>query len=316
VSIRAEDVPGLDLSDVACAERIGPVVPGEVLREEFMTPLGLSGRALARELGVPSNRITEIVAGERAITAETAILLAERFGTTAEFWLNLQSAHDLEMARRRLEFSRPVEGHKRLAQIAANLKNGETVEPMTARELLRWFGAKYRGVHINETIRDALFKNELHIEPDLNAQHIDSFIEIQEGAVIDEIEEQFYRSYRPLHEGSILNEIEAAMLNKLYVERLYDCLVGWIDRNPQVTGREIRAKAEALNKLGFGELEKEDGAEIIPLPEPPYRTGKIPRVNVRPPHSGNDNISKAESRVPTARFERRKRRTALTDLQR
>ena len=113
MSIRAEDEPGLDLSDVACAERIGPVVPGEVLREEFMTPLGLSGRALARELGVPSNRITEIVAGERAITAETAILLAERFGTTAEFWLNLQSAHDLEMARRRLEFSRPIEGHKR-----------------------------------------------------------------------------------------------------------------------------------------------------------------------------------------------------------
>ena len=50
MSIRAEDVPGLDLSDVAGAERIGPVVPGEVLREEFMAPLGLSGRALAREL--------------------------------------------------------------------------------------------------------------------------------------------------------------------------------------------------------------------------------------------------------------------------
>jgi len=109
VSIRAEDVLGLDLSDVAGAERIGPVVPGEVLHEEFMMPLGLSGRALARELGVPSNRITEIVAGERAITAETAILLAERFGTTAEFWLNLQSAHDIELARRRLEASRPVE---------------------------------------------------------------------------------------------------------------------------------------------------------------------------------------------------------------
>jgi addiction module HigA family antidote len=95
VSIRAEDVPGLDLSDIACAERM--VVPSEV----FMTPLGLSGRALARELGVPSNRITEFVAGERTITAETAILLAERFGTTAEFRLNLQSKHDLELARRR-----------------------------------------------------------------------------------------------------------------------------------------------------------------------------------------------------------------------
>jgi hypothetical protein len=49
------------------------------------------------------------------------------------------------------------------------------------------------------------------------------------------------------------------MLNKLYVERIYDCLVGWIGRNPRVTEREIRAKAKALNELGFYELEKEDG---------------------------------------------------------
>jgi len=67
MAIRTEDIAGLDFSDVAGAERIGPVTPGEVLREEFMLPLGLSGRALARELGVPSNRITEIVAGERAV---------------------------------------------------------------------------------------------------------------------------------------------------------------------------------------------------------------------------------------------------------
>jgi addiction module HigA family antidote len=100
VSIPADDVAGLDLSDVAGSERIGPVTPGEVLRDEFMAPLGLSGRALARELGIPSNRITEIVAGGRRITAETAILLAERFGTSAEFWLNLQTAHELEEARR------------------------------------------------------------------------------------------------------------------------------------------------------------------------------------------------------------------------
>jgi antitoxin HigA-1 len=102
VNIRAEDMARLDFSDVASEERIGPVTPGEVLRKEFMAPLGLSGRALARELGVPSNRITEIVAGERAITAETAILLGERFRTSAEFWLNLQTAHDLEEARRRM----------------------------------------------------------------------------------------------------------------------------------------------------------------------------------------------------------------------
>lgn len=101
MSIRIEDVARLDFSDVAGSERIGPVTPGEVLRDEFMMPLGLSGRALARGLGVPSNRITEIVAGARAVTAETAILLGERFGTSAEFWLDLQMAHDLEEARRR-----------------------------------------------------------------------------------------------------------------------------------------------------------------------------------------------------------------------
>lgn len=102
MAIRMEDVAGLDFSDVAGTGRIGPVTPGEILREEFMLPLGLSGRALARELGVPSNRVTEIVAGGRAISAETAILLGERFGTSAEFWLNLQMAHDLEQARRHL----------------------------------------------------------------------------------------------------------------------------------------------------------------------------------------------------------------------
>jgi antitoxin HigA-1 len=101
VGILIDEVDRQDFSDVAEAERVGPVTPGEVLREEFMAPLGLSGRALARELGVPSNRITEIVAGVRAVTAKTALLLGERFGTSAEFWLNLQTAHDLEMARSR-----------------------------------------------------------------------------------------------------------------------------------------------------------------------------------------------------------------------
>ena len=102
MTIRLEDVAGLDFSDVAGAERIGPVTSGEVLREEFMIPLGLTRRALTGEPGVRSSRITEILAGRRAISAETAILLGERFGTSAEFWLNLQMAHDLERARRQL----------------------------------------------------------------------------------------------------------------------------------------------------------------------------------------------------------------------
>jgi addiction module HigA family antidote len=100
MTIRMEDVSRTDFSDVTTGERIGPVMPGDVLREDFMVPLGLSGRALARELDVPSNRITEIVAGKRSITGETALILADRFGTSAEFWLNLQMHHDLEQARR------------------------------------------------------------------------------------------------------------------------------------------------------------------------------------------------------------------------
>ena len=96
--IRMEDIGGLDFSGVANAERIGPVAPDDVLREAFMVPLGLSGCALARELGVPPARITEIVAGERSVTAQMAIMFGERFVTPAAFWLNSQMARDLELA--------------------------------------------------------------------------------------------------------------------------------------------------------------------------------------------------------------------------
>ena len=102
MAIPIEDVAKTDFSDVAGRKRIGPVTPGDVLREEFMVPLGLSARALARELEVPSNRISAILAGDRGVTAETAILLSERFGTSPEFWLNLQMMHDLEEARRHM----------------------------------------------------------------------------------------------------------------------------------------------------------------------------------------------------------------------
>jgi hypothetical protein len=74
--------------------------PGEILREEFMVPLGLSANALGRALMVPPNRITGIIARERprAVTPDTAIRLGRYFGTTPEFWLNLQTAHDLSVA--------------------------------------------------------------------------------------------------------------------------------------------------------------------------------------------------------------------------
>ena len=74
--------------------------PGEVLREEFMAPLGLSANALAAALRVPSTRIGEILRTDkpRAVTADTALRLARYFGTSPEFWLNLQSAYDLSRA--------------------------------------------------------------------------------------------------------------------------------------------------------------------------------------------------------------------------
>ena len=74
--------------------------PGEILREEFMIPLGLSANALARALNVPPNRITAIIAAEnpRAVTPDTALRLARYLGTTPELWLNLQQAYDLSAA--------------------------------------------------------------------------------------------------------------------------------------------------------------------------------------------------------------------------
>lgn len=106
MGIRADELRTIDFSDVADgAAPLPPVTPGEVLREEFMVPLGLSARALARELGWPPNRVTTIVAGERAITADSAIALGKRFGTSAEFWMNLQTRHDLEEARGRLRMT-------------------------------------------------------------------------------------------------------------------------------------------------------------------------------------------------------------------
>jgi addiction module HigA family antidote len=77
-----------------------PVTPGEILREEFMAPLGLSANRLGAALGVPANRVTAILNGTRAVTADTALRLARCFRTSPEFWLNLQVLHDLEVARR------------------------------------------------------------------------------------------------------------------------------------------------------------------------------------------------------------------------
>ena len=79
---------------------IGPIHPGVTLREDFMEPLELSANGLAEALGVPQNRISDIVRGRRGVTADTALRLERAFGVSAAFWLNLQSHYELEVARR------------------------------------------------------------------------------------------------------------------------------------------------------------------------------------------------------------------------
>ncbi len=79
---------------------LAPIPPGEILYEDFMKPLGVSINALAREIAVPPNRISEIVSGKRSITADTALRLGKYFGVSAELWLSLQVDYDLRVAKR------------------------------------------------------------------------------------------------------------------------------------------------------------------------------------------------------------------------
>lgn len=79
--------------------KLTPIHPGEVLAEDFMKPLALSANALAKKLGVPANRISSIVGGKRDVSPDTALRLERAFGSSAEYWLNLQAHFDLETAR-------------------------------------------------------------------------------------------------------------------------------------------------------------------------------------------------------------------------
>jgi len=79
-----------------------PVTPGELLREEFLLPMGLSQYRLAKEIGVPAQRIGEIVAGRRAVTADTDLRLCRFFGLSSGYWLRAQVAHDTEVAEEAL----------------------------------------------------------------------------------------------------------------------------------------------------------------------------------------------------------------------
>jgi len=82
-------------------KKMSPIHPGEVLLEDFMIPMGISQYRLAKDIGVPARRVNEIVHGTRAITANTALRLGQYFGTSPQFWLNLQTHHDLEIEQDR-----------------------------------------------------------------------------------------------------------------------------------------------------------------------------------------------------------------------
>ena len=99
MTIQIENLDNLDFSDVTTGGILPPIHPGEILREEFLIPLAITANALALALKVPASRINEIVLERRAITPDTALRLARYFGTTADFWLNLQTAYDLRMAK-------------------------------------------------------------------------------------------------------------------------------------------------------------------------------------------------------------------------
>lgn len=83
-------------------KKLAPIHPGEVLREDFLTPLGLSEYRLAKDIGVPPRRINEIVKGKRAVTADTALRFERYLGWPAEVWLNLQSHYDQQLVKESL----------------------------------------------------------------------------------------------------------------------------------------------------------------------------------------------------------------------
>lgn len=84
-------------------KKLPPIHPGEILREEFLEPMGISQYRLAKDISVPPRRINEIVHGKRSITADTALRLGRFFNMSPQFWLNLQTRYDLEITEDRLE---------------------------------------------------------------------------------------------------------------------------------------------------------------------------------------------------------------------
>jgi addiction module HigA family antidote len=115
------------------ARNLTPVHPGEVLAEEFLSPLGVTQYRLAKDTSVPARRVNEIVKGERAITADTALRFAKYFGTSDLFWLNLQARYDLEVQRDRL--GRRLETEVHALQSAPARSAPSTSRRMSARQV-------------------------------------------------------------------------------------------------------------------------------------------------------------------------------------
>lgn len=102
MNIRTEDLASMDFSDIAIGQKLPPVTPGEILLEEFLKPMGITQYRLAKEIGVPQRRIGEIVAGKRAITADTGLRLSRFFGMNDRFWIGLQTDFDTVKTRNAL----------------------------------------------------------------------------------------------------------------------------------------------------------------------------------------------------------------------
>lgn len=104
MSIKREDLDAgrIDLSGVSTGKRLPLIHPGEILRDDFLTPMKISVYTLAQTIKVPRSRVSDIVLGRRGITADSAFRLARYFGTTPDFWVNLQARYDLEAADRKL----------------------------------------------------------------------------------------------------------------------------------------------------------------------------------------------------------------------
>ncbi len=116
MTIKREDLDrrAVNFSDVATERLLPPVHPGEILRDEFLRPLGLSVYRLARALKISRpQQLNDIVLGRRGVTIDAALRRGRYFGTTPEFWINLQARHDLDVAERtlRLEIEREIVPH-------------------------------------------------------------------------------------------------------------------------------------------------------------------------------------------------------------